>query len=280
MGEFLFGGTSPAELKAMKKDREQRYIEKYAETIKIVLDDDEKAVVEYLAREENKSFKEELKSMLSENLQHYVDLYLGQAKEWEKEKANRTSDGSVVEYCGVANGLPSIVVFSHQLGVRIGYVGFEGAYSSDIEKMLDGLDAWENWSSYKKIYDCKTANTPITCNPYVRSELNKIYDTPEDMLISTGGYKWVSYSCNGLNETFDKDAIQRYFSPEADSMIDRFSHMRDFKPRKNQVREVRSLDWCKNENADIVTLLKNIQKGLIDNQELDLTEQNQSRGRS
>lgn len=279
MPEYLWGGTSPKELKAMKQDREQRYIEEYAETIKIVLDDDEKAVVEYLAREENKSFKEELKSMLTENLQHYVNLYLGQAKEWEKEKENRTSDGSVIEYCGEANGLPSIVVFSHRLGVRIGYVGFDGAYSSDIERMFDRLDAWEHWTNYEYTYDRETAHVPQTCNLYTRSELNKIYDTPEDKLISTGGYKWVSYSCNGLDETFDKDAIQRYFSPEADSMIDRFSHMRDYKPRKNQVREMRSLDWCKNENANIAALLKAIQKGLIDNQELDLT-QDQDRGRS
>lgn len=263
----------------MKQDREQRSIKEYAETIKIVLDDDEKAVVEYLAREENKSFKEELKSMLTENLQHYVNLYLGQAKEWEKERKNRTSDGSVIEYCGEANGLPSIVVFSHRLGARIGYVGFDGAYSSDIERKFEGLNAWENWIYCKDTYDCKTAKAPQTCNIYTRSELNKIYETPEDMLISTGGYKWVSYSCNGLNDLFDKDAIQRYFSPEADSMIEQFSHMRDYKPRKNHVREVRSLDWCKNENANIAALLKAIQKGLIDNQELDLTQE-QDRGRS
>lgn len=84
MSEYLFGGTSPKELKAMKQDKEQRYIQENAETIKIVLDDDEKAVVKFLADEENKSFNDELKSIFTENLQHYVDLYLGQAKEWER----------------------------------------------------------------------------------------------------------------------------------------------------------------------------------------------------
>ena len=55
-------------------------------TIDTVLNDEEKLVVRYMANEGNVSYDEQLAEIFRENIEHYVELYLGQAQNWQKEK--------------------------------------------------------------------------------------------------------------------------------------------------------------------------------------------------
>lgn len=54
-------------------------------TIDTVLNDEEKLVVRYMANEGNVSYDEQLAEIFRENIEHYVELYLGQAQNWQKE---------------------------------------------------------------------------------------------------------------------------------------------------------------------------------------------------
>lgn len=132
----------------------------------------------------------------------------------------------VLEYCGDSGGMSSMIIFSHDLGVRKGYVYVPEKIANAVAQtipniILDVTDNDENaWMS--ALFKEQTG-------------------------IELGGGRWVNYDCGHVGETYDEKSIRRYFPEDADVII-----------AQNQFRNIgygavyRSLTCCQDVNRTIV----------------------------
>lgn len=152
---------------------------------------------------------------------------------------NSNCPKDVLEFCGESAGAPSMVIFSHDLGVRLGYVQLP---SSVAEKTIDTTDA---------------SVMPIVASYAENRWLNSLYkeQTGKD---DEKGKCWVVYDCGHSGETYDEEAIRKYFPQEADEIIERNSFRNDVYGDYSPA--VRSLEFCKSANATLVREASQLEK--------------------
>lgn len=173
---------------------------------------------------------------------------------------------NVIEYFGEEYGLPSIVLFSHDMGVRLGYVGIRGEFAADVAESFNyefpGNDYVPNETEIFELLGKK--DMPMFCNYRADDFLDKVYGVMTSTSIidcfgRADGFQWVGYDCGHVGETYDKDAIQRYYPDEADNLIKKFS----LRYTNSSPPVIRSLDWCKEKNTELARVMYNTQKAYI-----------------
>lgn len=193
---------------------------------------------------------------------------------------------NIIEYCGEENGLASIILFVHDWGVRFGYVGIRGQYANDVCSYFDRSfpcdDYIPNELEISNLMGEKDA--PIFVNHQADDMLDKMYSVMTSTSIvdrfgRADGFLWVGYDCGHVGETYDRGAIQRYYPDEADNLIKKFS----LRYTNSSPPVIRSLDWCKEQNAKLAKVMSNTQKAYMADfntvKDLDLTDEKR-RGRS
>jgi len=165
---------------------------------------------------------------------------------------------SVVEYCGKMNGLPSIVLFSHDKGVRFGYVGVRGGYAEETAQCFNyefpGNDYVPNETEILALLGKK--DMPMFCNYGADDFLDKTYSVVTSThSVGRNGFLWVGYDCGHVGETYDKNAIQQYYPDEADNLIKKLSLIYT----NSSPPVVRSLEWCKEKNSELARVMYNTQ---------------------
>ena len=169
---------------------------------------------------------------------------------------------NIIEYCGEMNGLPSIVLFSHDKGVRFGYVGVRGEYAEETAQCFNyefpGNDYVPNETEIFALLGKK--DMPMFCNYGADDFLDKTYSVVTSThSVGRNGFIWVGYDCGHVGETYDKDAIQRYYPDEADNLIKKIS----LRYTNSSPPVIRSLDWCKEKNTELARVMYNTQKAYI-----------------
>lgn len=186
---------------------------------------------------------------------------------------------NVIEYCGEANGLPSIVLFSHDMGVRFGYVGVRGKYEQETAQCFNYEFPCEDYTPNEtEILELLgKKDMPMFCNYGADDFLDKVYSVVTSThSVGRNGFNWVGYDCGHIGESYDKNAIQQYYPYEADNLIKKLS----LRYTNSSQTVVRSLDWCKEKNAELARVMHNTQCAyLSDFGKLDLTQQ-ENKGRT
>lgn len=118
----------------------------------------------------------------------------------------KVRDGkSVIESCEKNNGYPTFVMFSHDMGVRLAYIGVPA------KEVLKYYDKVENMIAEADV------DSPLI----VSIGTDRLYSDICKRLLETDykDFEWIAFDCGHSGETFDEQSIRAYYPEEADKII-------------------------------------------------------------